>query len=255
MCQPARLANDHFCDTNIVIGYTVQWSNMRNPVTAYFNCLDECCNIHFSERAIEEARSVIQQHRRVVQQAARLIFEKYVPSDAYSQLEDIKKFVHSELSDGHRGPSDSILNGIMVFIEDNEWLFDGFAKIERRESFEQGLLEIAEAFEQPLAFLESLGDDDISHGEISLFTSCQDDYSFYPEFSNVEHLFPYEELDLNLLFDAFHFLNEDECTLVAFVTNDHRDFVSSRDEIEAELKDLCIHTPDEVVKMIDEESA
>ena len=254
MCQAARLADEHFCDTNIIIGYTVQWSNLSNPVAAYFGCIDDCCNVRFSKRAIEEARSVIQQHRRVAQQAARLVFEKYVPSNTYSQLEDIKRFVRSELSNGHRGPSDSILNGVMVFIEDNEWLFDGFAKIERSEVFEQDLLEIAKAFEEPLAFLESLGDDDISHGEISLFTSCEDDYAFYPEFSNVEPLFPYEALDLNLLFDAFHFLNQDECTLVAFVTNDHKDFISNREEIEAELEGVCIHTPDEVVEIVDAES-
>lgn len=254
MPEASGLPDEHFCDTNIVIGYTVDWSTLNNPVATYFDCLGDRCVVHFSERAIKEAKTVIQRHRRFAKRAARLVFEKFSPTRDHSQLEHIEGFLRSELGDGFRGPSDSEFSALMVFIEEKEHLFEGFAKHGNETIFEDDLLEITDAFDEAIAVLTSLLDGEVPDGQIAVFNRCEDDYAFYSEFEHVEPLFPHETVDLNLLFDAFHFRCKEGYTIVAFVTNDHDDFISNRDAIQAELDGLCIHTPDEVVELARSES-
>lgn len=255
MSQASGLPDEHFCDTNIVMGYTVQWSTLNNPVATYFDCLEDRCVVYFSERAIKKARRVIRQHRQLAKQAARLVFEKFSLTGDHSQLKHIEGFLRSELGDGVRGPSDSAFSALMVFIEENEHLFEGFAKHNNQTVFEEDLLGIAGAFDEAIEFLTSLLDEDAQEDHVAVFNRCEDEYTFYPEFEHVKPLFPHEETDLHLIFDAFHFLSEDGCALVAFVTNDHKDFIDNRDAIEAELSGVRIHTPAEVVELADSNSA
>lgn len=255
MPQPVGFSSDHFADTNVIIGYTVNWDRLENVVTTYLGCLDEGCTVHFSTRAIKEAIGVVRRQRRLAKRAARCVFEDFDPSGSHNEVEHIKSFVLSELGSGAGNPPVSGLGGLLEFIGTNDGLFVGLTQVNHRFVFEANASDIDAEFEETILLLEGLLSGAVDEDWISIYVCGEGDYSsLYTQFKAIDALLKDEPTDRDLLFDAFHFLQTNGLPGIVFVTDDCDDFISNRDEIEKELEGICIHTPNEVVEGADGKS-
>lgn len=88
---------DHFVETNIIIGYPVDWDRQAPVVRPYLDSLSGI-NLHTSRRVLEEAEDVINDRRRLAKQAARRIFQDLDAGRHRPGTQQIVDFVWGELS-------------------------------------------------------------------------------------------------------------------------------------------------------------
>lgn len=88
---------DHFVETNIIIGYPVDWDRQAPVVRPYLDSLSGI-NLHKSRRVLEEAEDVINDRRRLAKQAARRIFQDLDAGRHRPGTQQIVDFVWGELS-------------------------------------------------------------------------------------------------------------------------------------------------------------
>lgn len=235
----------HFIDTNILIGYTVEWDRLGGTVGTYLNVVGHDRTIYSSPRAVKEALYVVREQRRLAKRATRIVYEDYDRAGTYDEIEHIKRFVHSELADG-TGDTTGI-GGVLALIEEKENTFDGLSQINKSDIFDQLSQEIDAAFEEPIEFLEALQKVPEEGIPLQLFCETATDYeNQYPQYSGLADIFEDEPTDRELLFDAFHMLKTMGLARLRFVTDDHKDFISNRNRIQNTLPSLVLSTPSEI---------
>lgn len=99
-----RIESD-FWDTNILLGYTIEWDDLGSPVESYLENRATERELIASTRGFDEALSVVEKQRKRTREAADRIFEQF-ETGQYDTIKDVKKFVHREFGDswGKIGP-------------------------------------------------------------------------------------------------------------------------------------------------------
>lgn len=231
---------DHFVETNIVIGYTVDWDRQSPVVREYLDSRTSSTNIHTSPRVLEEAEDVINDRRRAAKQAARLVFEKFEAGNRHPPVDQIVDFVRSELSH-ERG---TVVDHVIQHVKDNEYYYSGLTQTSADSALASTVSDIDADFDQPVTVVEGLRNGSLSELDCRVFTGILTDYrSTYPCFSSVDGILTGSPVDRDILLDAYHLTQEDGLQLLCFVTLD-RHFLDNESDLESELKTIDIESPE-----------
>jgi hypothetical protein len=113
------MADDHFVETNLVIGYTVDWDRHMEVVENYISS-SGADPIYTSDRVLNEAEKVITDRRRLAVQAANQVYREFEGSPPIS-VDDVVGFVWKVLSN----QQNSAVDHVIQYIEQNQSLYKG----------------------------------------------------------------------------------------------------------------------------------
>ncbi len=99
-----------FWDTNLLLGYTVDWDSLGPPVDTYLQARGSRRETIASTRVFEEARRVVKKQRRRARTAADRVFEQF-DAGRHDTVDDVKDFVCAEFADDW-GKVDPVLDYI-----------------------------------------------------------------------------------------------------------------------------------------------
>lgn len=231
---------DHFVETNIVIGYTVDWDRQSPVVREYLDSRTSATNIHTSPRVLEEAEGVVNDRRRAAKQAARLVFEKFEAGDHHPPVDQVVDFVRSELSHER----DAVVDHVIQHVKDHEYYYSGLTQTSADSARSSTISDIDADFDEPVAIVEALRNGSLSEFDCRVFTDILTDYSStYTCFSSIDDILTDSPKDRDILFDAYHLTQEDGLQLLCFVTMD-RHFLDNESLLESELETMDVESPE-----------
>jgi predicted nucleic acid-binding protein len=221
----------HFIDTNIVIGFTIEWDHFNEPSQSHLT--DSSVRVHTSDYVLDEARNKIEGCRRDLRQAVDLINSEFEPGNDWELINDIRKFLTRELNN----PSSPVID----YITHHENLFHALAQDPTQTTYNELLDKIQDDFRLPILLLRRFQKDDSS---VVVIESQSGNYpQLYPS--------KYSELkkemsnphDREILFDAFHLLQSRSYNILLFATFDSSDFIEDKDQLEETLTGIQIIDP------------
>lgn len=222
-----------FWDTNIVLGYTVEWDDFSSPVDSYLQTRASERELIASTRVFDEALSVVEKQRRRARQAADRVFEQF-DSGPYDTIEDVKGFVHSEFDDDWQkvGP-------ILSYIDYHDSAFLGLTQTDSDRALRSTFEEISDDFDAPKQSIQRLKAED---GAIALAHFDQGLVSYESEYEeeHEELTSLLDDLDRDILMDSYHFINVTPQSRIGFFTFDTNDIIDNRDDIEECLSGISV---------------
>lgn len=222
-----------FWDTNLLLGYTVDWDDFGQPVGTYRQERGSNREMAASTRAFEEAKSVVEKQRRRARQAADRVFEQF-DSGRHDTVADVKQFVYGEFADdwGKVGP-------VLEYIDHHGDAFVGLAQTDAQRALRSTFEEIDEDFGGPQDAIQRLKRE---NGSLALrhFGEVLDSYeaTYSRKHQRLDGLL--DETDRDLLLDTHHAVVVTARQRVAFVTFDQNDIVDNRQTIEACLRGVSV---------------
>lgn len=231
---------DHFVETNIIIGYTVEWDRQAAVVQQY---LDSTVGVGFrtSPRVLSEAEDVVNKRRRLAKQAAKRIFENFDPGTTRPSVDVIVDFVYGELRD-FRHP---VVDHVIQHIKDNESYYIGLTQADTRRVLEATTDDIDDDFESPITVIAAIRSGECDGFDCSIFTEVKSDYRNYVMFDMVDNVLSGKPTDRDILLDAYHLTQKENIQTVYFVTMDG-DFLDNESRLEARLGTIDIEHPDSI---------
>lgn len=223
----------HFLDTNVIIGYTVEWDDHNHFSRRYFTrTCENDCELHTSTRVEDEARSVVEDCRRLILQAFELMSSEFKPGAVQNLRGDMISFVKKNFSERER--YSSLKKYVEYRFSDiRALIFGGY-------SMDEVCVEVTEDFRPPLEFISNMKNEENS--TVNFFSDVPSEYlSVYPsKYSKLDTIMD-NKSDRDIALDAFHLKNEggyDEIVLSSFDS----DFVDGRfkPKIEGVLTGLLI---------------
>lgn len=230
---------DHFIETNIVIGYTVEWDRHWTEIQQYFEGTSNI-DFHTSPRVLTEAEDVVNERRRLAKQAAQRIYSDFDSRGGRPSADQIVDFVYRELSHC----SDSAVDHVIQHIKDNSDYYIGLTQVDTRTVLESTTDDIDEDFDEPIGIIDDLRASDCADLDCSIFTNIQNDYSNYAVFVGVDSL-SCGPTDKNILMDAFHLTQTDGPDSLYFVTMDGH-FLDNESYLEQRLGSVDIEHPSDL---------
>lgn len=231
---------DHFVETNIIIGYPVDWDRQAPVVRPYLDSLSGI-NLHTSRRVLEEAEDVINDRRRLAKQAARRIFQDLDAGRHRPGTQQIVDFVWGELSHCR----DSVVDHVIQHIRDNENYYIGLTQVDSRRALEATTDDIDDDFDSAIDIITDIRNHNCDGFDCSVFVDIKQDYSGYAVFSTVDSILSVEPNDRDILLDSYHLTQEENLQLVYFVTTDG-DLLDNESRLESCLGTVDIEHPDSV---------
>lgn len=222
-----------FWDTNIVLGYTVEWDDFNSPVDSYLQTRASERELIASTRVFDEALSVIEKQRKRVRQAADRVFEQF-DSGPYDTIEDVKRFVHGEFGDDWQkvGP-------ILSYIDYHNNAFLGLTQTDSERALRSTFEEISDDFDAPKQSIQRLKSEDgaiaLAHFDQGLVSYESEYEEEYEELSNL-----LDDLDRDILLDSYHLVTVTPRSRVGFLTFDANDIIDNNDEIEECLSGISV---------------
>lgn len=233
---------DHFVETNIVIGYTVEWDRQWPTVQRYFDAASEG-TLYTSPRVLTEAEDVVNERRRLAKQAARRIFREFEAAQRGRQpIDQIVDFVYGEFSHCRN----SVVDHVIQHIEDNPGYYIGLTQVDTRRVLESTTEDIDDDFAVPIDVIDDLRRQRCADLDCSVFTDILEDYSDYAVFVSVDSL-SCGRMDKYILMDAFHLSQTEGIDPLHFVTMDGH-FLDNESYLERRLGCIDIEHPDDVTQ-------
>lgn len=231
---------DHFIETNIIIGYTVDWDRQAPVVRPYIDSLSGI-DLHTSPRVLTEAEDVVNERRRLAKQVARRIFQDFETGGRRPQIQQIIDFVWAEL-DRYR---DSVVDHVVQHIRDNEHYYIGLTQVDSRRALESTTDDIDDDFDAAIDIITAIRNHDCDGLDCSVFTGIERDYSHYRVFTMVDQTLSDSPNDRDILLDSYHLTQERSLGQVYFVTTDS-DLLDNESQLESCLGTVDIEHPDSV---------
>lgn len=235
----------HFIETNILIGYTVNWDNQSSKVNGYLNAVDTAVDLSTSIRAVDEAKKVITERRQPTVQAARLVFEEFEAHTDRPSKSDIIGFLRPKL-DHLR---DAVRSHVFDYIEHEISMFRGLATEDSHRVLRLTIGDISEDFNNAVDLLDDIKKGRVPTFDCQIFDDCPDSYDgVYPVFSTVNSILNNSPNDRDLILDAFHLKMEDKIpSPVYFVTTDYGDILSNGQRLSDSLPGIDFRDPSSFV--------
>ncbi|MDH5020385.1 hypothetical protein [Halobacterium rubrum] len=233
-----RYPEDHFIDTNILIGYTVEWDNQRDPVSEYTSANPYAeAAIHTSEAVLDEAEDVVNKQRRLAKQAARKVFEDCDTDGGVNAEQDIIDFIRSEFDD------DSI-RGVLRLVSHIPNLYIGLSQSDNTRALSANVGDIDECFEDPTDFVRALRDESQRPIDLNVFRDRPSSYSqqYEPEYRDLDNLIE-NKADRDILLDSYRLADTDGIEEIAFISTDEGDILSNDTGIESSLTVVSVFHP------------
>lgn len=232
--------SEHFVETNIIIGYTVDWDRQVPVVRSYLGSLSGV-NLHTSSRVLEEAEDVINDRRRLAKQAARRIYQDFNAGRRRPQTQQIVDFVWGELSNYR----ESVVDHVIQHIRDNENYYIGLTQVENRRVLEATTDDIDDDFDAAIDIITDIRNHNCGGFDCSVFIDIKQDYSSFGIFSTVDSILSVKPNDRDILLDSYHLAQENNIQLLYFVTTDN-DFLDNESQLESCLGTVDIEHPSSV---------
>ncbi len=209
----------HFLDTNVIIGYTVEWDDHNHFSRRYFSeTYENECDLHTSVRVESEARTVIEDCRRLILQAFELISSDFTPGMDQKLREDLFGFIKKKFSERERFSSlEKYLQ--YKFFNIRNLLLSGYPLSKMME-------DVNDDFRPPMEFLHRMKND--LDSDIHFFDNVPSKYlPVYPEkYSELDSVME-NKSDRDIALDAFHLKNEEGYNEIVLASFDS-DFVDMR---------------------------
>lgn len=209
----------HFLDTNVIIGYTVEWDDHNHFSEKYFSeACENDCKLHTSVRVGEEARTVVEDCRRLILQAFELLSSDFKPREDRNLRRDMFNFLIDNFSDRER------FSSLKKYLEYK--FMDIRNLVLRGYTLDKVMGEVQDDFRLPLEFLHSMKNDE--NNDIHFFDNVPPKYSsVYPQkFSKLDSIME-NKSDRDIAFDAFHLKREKDYPEIVLSSFDS-DFVDGR---------------------------
>ncbi|MFW5928609.1 MAG: hypothetical protein ACOCSL_05330 [Thermoplasmatota archaeon] len=226
--------NNHFLDTNVIIGYSVKWDTHSNTCKSYFTEIkNNRCNLHTSITVENEARKVIEECRRLVLQAIDILSSSFSPRDMTQINNDLFNFLTRQFSDEER------FSAMKSYIEYKSMKIRNLLLNGR--SLDELIPEVREDFKNPIQFLNVIKNDQ-KCSPINLSYKTLNNYSTeYPQKYNTLDTMMENKKDRDIAFDAYHLMCDEEFDEIVLSSFDS-DFVDDdfKPNIEGILEGLII---------------
>lgn len=232
--------SNHFVETNIIIGYTVDWDRQA-PIVRQYIASTSGADLHTSPRVLSEAEGVVNDRRRLAKQAAKRIFQNFDAGSHRPTIDDIVDFVYGELV--HYG--ELVVDHIIQHIRDNEDYYVGLTQVDNRRVLELTTDDIDDDFDSPIGLISAIRAHNCDDFDCSVFSDIEDDYSDYAVFAMVDNVLSDKPTDRDILMDAYHLTQEGGVQSLYFVTTDG-DFLDSESRLESRLGTVDIEHPSSV---------
>lgn len=235
----------HFIETNILLGYTVDWDDQSSGINGYLNAVDTAVDLSTSVRAVNEAKKVVTDRRRPTVQAARLVFEEFEAHTDRPSKTDIIGFLRPKL-DHLRA---SVRNHVFSYIEHEIAMFRGLATEENSRVLRLTIQDISDEFNKVIGVLDDINKERISSFDCQVYNDCPNSYDeVYPVFSTMNGILDDSPNDRDLTLDAFHLKMEEEiASPVYFVTTDYGDILSNKQRLSDVLPGIEFRNPSSFV--------
>lgn len=235
----------HFVETNILIGYTVNWDNQSVGVSAYLDAVNADISLSTSIRAVNEAKKVVADRRRTTVQAARLVFKGFDANRSRPSQSDIIGFLRPKL-DHLRDP---VRSHVFSYIEHEIDMFRGLATEDNSRVLTLTIGDISDDFNEALDLIDDIAKQRSLSFECQVYDCCPDSYEgIYPIFSTVDGILDESPNDRNLILDAFHLKVEEKIhSPVYFVTTDYGDILSNEQILSDTLPGIEFRRPSSFV--------
>jgi hypothetical protein len=230
---------EDFIETNIIIGYTVDWDRQSSVVQQYVEVRAGGVDLHTSSRVIAEAEDVISDRRRLAKQAARRIFQDFSASGRHPPVDQVVDFVRGELS--HK--RDVAVDHVIQHIKDNEYYYTGLTQTDSTNALQRTASDIDSDFDGAVAVVRSIRNHTCSELACTIFTDGLNDYSCYSVFSNVNQILSNSPNDRDILMDSYHLTQENGIGDLYFVTMDG-DLLDNEGQLESLLNTIDIESPE-----------
>lgn len=237
------MPND-FIETNIVIGYTVDWDRQSSVVGQYLENRPTNTTLHTSPRVLDEAERVITDRRRIAKQAARRLFQDFESDggdlgDGRPNIEDVVDFVYSDL-DSQR---ESVRDHVIQHIRDNQFYYTGVTQVDSERGLQLTLEDIDADFAAPLDVIEALRTVQYQDLQVEIFDDIRPDYeNILPVYDAVNAHLEDSPLDRDILLDSFRLSEAEGMDGLFFVTLDS-DILDYERELEEILTTVDIQHP------------
>lgn len=228
---------DHFIETNIIIGYTVDWDQQAPVVKQYLDSITSI-NLHTSPRVLTEAEDVVNDRRRLTKQAAQLIFQDFDAGRHQPPIQQIVDFVWRELSHYR----DSVVSHVVQHIRDHEQYYIGLTQVDTRTVLERTTDDIDDDFDAVISIITSIRNHNCDGLSCSVFTNIEQDYSTLSVFGTVDSILSGKSNDRDILLDSYHLTQEESLNPLYFVTMDG-DFLDNESQLESCLNTVDIEHP------------
>ena len=222
-----------FWDTNLLLGYTVDWDRLGPPVDTYLQARGSHRETIASTRVFEEARRVVEKQRRRARTAADRVFEQF-DAGRHDTVDDVKDFVCAEFADDW-GKVDPVLD----YIDHHGSAFLGLTQTNSERALRSTFEEITDDFAEP--------DDSVQRlrrggGALALeqFTGGLDSYrsEYAARYDELDTLL--DDTDRDLLLDSHHAVAVTGRSSLGFATFDRGDIADNHKPIEACLDGVSV---------------
>lgn len=225
---------EHFLDTNVIIGYTVKWDSHSMTCKSYFSEIEaNGCNLQTSITVENEARTVIEECRRLVLQAVEALSSSFSPGGMHQINNDLINFITKEFSHEER------FSAMKSYIEYKSTDIRNLLLQDR--SLDNLIVDIREDFKKPIKFLNILKNNEDST-KVSLFCETLKNYSseYSQEYYELDKIMDNKK-DRDIAFDAYHLMKREGFDEIVLSSLD-RDFVDEdfKPKIEETLDGLQI---------------
>lgn len=229
--------DDHFVETNIIIGYTVEWDRQVSTVEEYLDGISDV-ELRTSIRVLDEAEKVVNERRRVTKQAANKIFQDFDAGRGRPQVDEIVDFVYKELSHYR----DAVVDHVIQHIKDNENYYIGLTQVTSRRGLASTTGDIDDDFDDPLDLISAIRRERCTDFQCSIFQDTESDYRNYAVYNTVARTLSGSPNDRDILLDAYHLTKVKSLQLLYFVTMD-RDLTDNESTLESRLGTVDIEHP------------
>ena len=231
--------SDDFVETNIVIGYTVDWDRQSSIVQRYVDTRTSSVKLHTCSRVLDEAEDVINDRRRLAKQAARLVFQEFDTQSRHPPVSKVVDVVRDRLSHKRVAAVDHVIQ----HIEDHEYYYTGLARTDSANALSSTLSDIDSDFSDAIAVVRAIRKGSCSELDCTIFVDGLNDYSRYDVFSDVDRILSGSPNDRDILMDSYHLAREDGIEYLYFVTMDG-DLLENESRLEALLDPIDVESPD-----------
>ena len=228
-----------FMETNIIIGYTVDWDRQSAVVQRYVDTRTRSVKLHTCSRVLDEAENVINDRRRLAKQAARLVFQEFDTQSRHPPVNRVVGFVRDRLSHKRNAAVDHVIQ----HIEDHEYYYTGLARTDSSNALTNTLSDIDSDFDDAITIVRAIRKESCSELDCTVFVDGLNDYSHYGVFSDVDRILSGSPNDRDILMDSYHLTRENGIEHLHFITMDG-DLLENESQLEALLDPIDIESPD-----------
>lgn len=221
----------HSLDTNIILGFTIDWQNKSQPLKTYISSIESNVSLVASERIFQEAKNVVRKQRQLAKLAGRVIFQEMGRNNPYASTQDIidtiwAKFVNR---DDVRENTLSAVCGYIEYVENEIGpLFSNLARTNANPELTRLKDQVDNDFDDMEKLVQSIQNQ--NHSELTVVefndTCAISTYAsrYASEYTNLNDLME-NKTDRDILMDSYHYYKENGCDMVLFVSLDTKDIV------------------------------